>query len=67
MKYEIREVAPTPTPREVVLTCTQDELHVLEFAMYYSRYDKRYLSDSDRWTAVKEGVYQTLHEAWGRL
>lgn len=67
MKYEIREVAPTPPLREVVLTCTQDELHVLEFAMYYSRYDKRYLSDSDRWIAVKEGVYQTLHEAWGRL
>ena len=63
MKYEIREVAPTPTPREVVLTCTPDELQVLGVAMFCYTNDRKYLSDNDRWTALKEGVYETLREA----
>ena len=63
MKYEIREVAPTPTPREVVLTCTPDEFQMLEVAVYCYANDVNYLSDDEKWNALRESVHETLQKA----
>ena len=51
MKYEIREVQPTPPPKEVVLTVSPEELGLISWALRSQR---------DTWAYSQELVRQIV-------